>query len=152
MLDPKAQRSQHSSRGSPVSTTPAPPDERSPWPVRRQLPPSPLVRSSVQAYARSQEEQNESCLVQASNDATHRYYDYMYVSVVTLYLVQAFIFFKVSPVFVLFLLPIYPLVDLGRIHLHFSSFIFFVACINVCIVSKMYHLNRKNLSSRIDFF
>ena len=93
MLDPKAQRSQHSSRGSPTSTTPAPPDERSPWPVRRQLPPSPLVRSSVQAYARSQEEQNESCLVQASNDATHRYYDYMYVSVVTLYLVQAFIFF-----------------------------------------------------------
>ncbi|RUS77859.1 hypothetical protein EGW08_014372, partial [Elysia chlorotica] len=38
----------------------------------RQLPPSPLVRSSVQAYALSQEEQNETCLVQASNDATHR--------------------------------------------------------------------------------
>ncbi|GFO01147.1 small G protein signaling modulator 1 [Plakobranchus ocellatus] len=80
MLDPKAPRSPHLSRGSPTSSggqippvaAPAAPDERSPWPVRRQLPPSPLVRSSVQAYALSQEEQNSSCLVQASNDATHR--------------------------------------------------------------------------------
>ncbi|GFS00109.1 small G protein signaling modulator 2, partial [Elysia marginata] len=80
MLDPKAPKSSHPPRGSPTSSTPAgtATNEKSPWPVRRQLPPSPLVRSSVQAYARSQEEQNESCLVQASNDATHRYYDYMY--------------------------------------------------------------------------
>ncbi|KAK3771333.1 hypothetical protein RRG08_024289 [Elysia crispata] len=77
MLDPKAPRSSHSPRNLPNSTTPAAPEERAPWPVRRQLPPSPLVRSSVQAYALSQEEQNESCLVQASNDATHRYYDYI---------------------------------------------------------------------------
>lgn len=69
MLDPKAPKSP---RFSPTSSSPALSEEKSPWPVRRQLPPSPLVRSSVQAYARSQEEQNESCLVQASNDATHR--------------------------------------------------------------------------------
>ncbi|KAH9503178.1 Small G protein signaling modulator 1 [Bulinus truncatus] len=68
MLDPKAIWSPRSP-SSPHS--PSSPD-RSPWPVRRQLPPSPLVRTSVQSYARSQEEQNSECLVQASNDANHR--------------------------------------------------------------------------------
>ncbi|CAL1537719.1 unnamed protein product [Lymnaea stagnalis] len=70
MLDPKAPWAPSSPR-SPSSP------ERSPWPVRRQLPPSPLVRTSVQSYARTQEEQNNTCLVQASNDGTHRYYGYM---------------------------------------------------------------------------
>ncbi|XP_059169262.1 small G protein signaling modulator 1-like [Physella acuta] len=69
MLDPKAP---WSPRASP---------EKSPWPVRRQLPPSPLVRSSMQSsmqsYARTQEEQNNCCLVQASNDANHRYSGYV---------------------------------------------------------------------------
>ncbi|KAI8740035.1 small G protein signaling modulator 1 [Biomphalaria glabrata] len=65
MLDPKALWSPRSP-SSPHSS------ERSPWHVRRQLPPSPLVCTSVQSYARSQEEQNSECLVQASADANHR--------------------------------------------------------------------------------
>lgn len=78
MLDPKAQRTPR----SPVSP------ERSPWPVRRQLPTSPLVRTSIQSYARSQEEQNNICQAQEPSDSAHRYNDYMYVSVVTLCLAQ----------------------------------------------------------------
>ncbi|CAG5128630.1 unnamed protein product, partial [Candidula unifasciata] len=62
MLDPKASRTPR----SPVSP------ERSPWPVRRHLPPSPLVHTSIQSYARTQEEQNNTCLVQATADSTHR--------------------------------------------------------------------------------
>ena len=76
MLDPKANRS---------SRTPGTP-ERSPWPVKRQLPPSPLVKSSVQSYARTQEEQNNSCLSQANHGVTHRYICYLYVGVVFLFL------------------------------------------------------------------
>ncbi|BFZ04787.1 hypothetical protein BsWGS_07825 [Bradybaena similaris] len=62
MLDPKAPRTPR----SPVSP------ERSPWPIRRHLPPSPLVHTSIQSYARNQEEQNNTCLVQATADSTHR--------------------------------------------------------------------------------
>ncbi|XP_071093695.1 small G protein signaling modulator 1-like isoform X5 [Haliotis cracherodii] len=55
MMDPKAK----------------PTGERSPWPVRRHLPPSPLAQSSVQSYARAQEVQNNTCLTQSQGN--HRY-------------------------------------------------------------------------------
>ncbi|KAK6191324.1 hypothetical protein SNE40_003045 [Patella caerulea] len=51
MLDPKAKSS----------------GERSPYPVRRHLPPSPLIHSSVQCYAISQEEQNNIFINQNSS-------------------------------------------------------------------------------------
>ena len=54
MLDPKAKA------GEPC-----------PFPVRRHLPRSPLAASTVQLYARNQEEQNHSCLSQAGGN--HRY-------------------------------------------------------------------------------
>ncbi|XP_070204553.1 small G protein signaling modulator 1-like isoform X3 [Littorina saxatilis] len=55
MMDPKAKSS----------------GERSPYPVKRHLPRSPLA-STVQSYARTQEEHNHSCLSQAQgNHRTH---------------------------------------------------------------------------------
>ncbi|XP_076434538.1 small G protein signaling modulator 1-like isoform X2 [Babylonia areolata] len=45
--------------------------ELTPFPVKRHLPRSPLAASTVQSYARTQEEQNHSCLSQAGS--SHRY-------------------------------------------------------------------------------